>query len=155
MDNLLNNDDELLILTKLPPECHVCPVNLSGSEVLILSLLEVPGLKVALPQVLVDVVAQRALDLLAPLARGEHGALRDLDEHLPRRRLLVLHHQLEARVVEVQQPGLLRLARLNLDLRRDDISDWFRFPVTVTCSLSESASLLDSLRAQIFNIFNE
>ena len=139
----------------MPPERYVCPVNLRREEEVVLGLRPALLLHEALAQVLVDVVAQRALDLLAPLARGEHGALRDLDEHLSRRRLLVLHHQLEARVVEVQQPGLLRLARLNLDLRRDDISDWVRFPVTVTCSLSESASLLDSLRAQIFNIFNE
>ena len=106
----------------MPPERYVCPVNLRREEEVVLGLRPALLLHEALPQVLVDVVAQRALDLLAPLARGEHGALRDLDEHLPRRRLLVLHHQLEARVVEVQQPGLLRLARLNLDLRRDDIS---------------------------------
>ena len=106
----------------MPPERYVCPVNLRREEEVVLGLRPALLLHEALSQVLVDVVAQRALDLLAPLARGEHGALRDLDEHLPRRRLLVLHHQLEARVVEVQQPGLLRLPRLNLDLRKDDIS---------------------------------
>ena len=103
-------------LTQLPPESDVCPVNLSREEEVILRLRPVLLLHVALAQVLVHVVSECALDLLTALARREHSALRDLDKHLPRRHLLVLHHELEAGAVEVQQPGLLSLPRLRLNL---------------------------------------
>ena len=139
-------------LTQLPPESDVCSVNLSREEVVVLC--PVLLLHVALAQVLVHVVSERALDLLTALARGEHSTLRDLDKHLPRRHLLVLHHELEAGAVEVQQPGLLGLPRLRLNLNiiwRQNSDHWFS-NLRLTCSLSESVSLLDSFRAQIFNI---
>ena len=105
-----------MIITKLPPESDICPVNLGGSEVLILSLLEVAVLKVALPQVLVDIVPQALLDLLAALPGEEEWRLRDLHEAVPGLLLLVVQHQFEAGVVELQQAGLLGLPGLHLDL---------------------------------------
>mgnify|MGYP001364814893 FL=1 len=143
-------------ITQLPPESDVCPVYLSGEEEVILGLSPVLRLHVALAQILVHVVPKRALNLLTALARGEYRALSDLDKHIPRRRLLVLRHQPEAGAVEIQEPGLLGLPRLRLNLKRIQSQNCFTiFLNHFTCSFSESVSLLDSFRAQIFSILNE